>query len=161
MVVNSGEKIGLIGPNGSGKSTLIKIILGIENVDKGKVEISNKASIGYLKQATEYSLDDFINISRDKVNSSNFFKTISELNITDDIEFDDERLKNLSGGEKTKIALSSVLAPNPSVLLLDEPTNHVDINSVEWLIDKVNSYFGTILIVSHDRYFLNKTVISE
>ncbi len=156
--INEYDKIGIVGPNGSGKSTLIKIILGIENVDKGKVEISNKASIGYLKQATEYSLDDFINISRDKVNSSNFFKTISELNITDDIEFDDERLKNLSGGEKTKIALSSVLAPNPSVLLLDEPTNHVDINSVEWLIDKVNSYFGTILIVSHDRYFLNKTV---
>ena len=156
--INAGDKVGIIGVNGSGKSTLIKIIMGIEDVDQGKVEISPSASLGYLKQATEYSLDDFVEMSSDKSSVSDFFKIARELNITGDIDFSNERLQNLSGGEKTKIALSSILASEPSVLLLDEPTNHVDIESVEWLINEINNYNGTVIVVSHDRYFLNQTV---
>lgn len=156
--VSSGEKIGVVGVNGSGKSTLMKIIMGEEVADQGKVEISNNAHIGYLKQATEYSLQDFIDMSSDKTNVSDFLKLSNELQIDSSIDFDDERLQNLSGGEKTKMALSSILASHPSVLLLDEPTNHVDIESVEWLIDRINNYQGAVLVVSHDRYFLNQTV---
>lgn len=155
--INAGEKIGIVGVNGSGKSTLIKIIMGVEQPDSGKVEVSNY-NIGYLRQATEYSLKDFIDMSTDKTNISDFLKLAGELNINSEIDFDDKRLQNLSGGEKTKMALSSILASHPSILLLDEPTNHVDIESIEWLIDRINNYQGTVLVVSHDRYFLNQTV---
>lgn len=155
--INSGDKIGIVGPNGAGKSTLIKIIMGIENADTGKVEIS-KYNIGYLKQATDYNLNDFINMSEDKKDISIFLKTLKELNISSDIDFTKERLENLSGGEKTKIAISSILSNNPSILILDEPTNHVDISSVEWLINKIKNYNGTVIVVSHDRYFLNEVV---
>ena len=142
--VNEGEHIGIVGDNGSGKSTLIKIIIGVEQADKGKVEITKK-NIGYLKQATEY-------------NDTDFMKIFNELNINSDIDFSEDRMKSLSGGEKTKLVLSSILSNNPDILLLDEPTNHVDIESVEWLIKEINNFRGTILVVSHDRYFLNKAV---
>ncbi len=156
--VNAGEKIGVVGSNGSGKSTLMKLIMGSITADNGKIEIAEGCSIGYLKQATEYSLEDFMDMSADKGNISDFLKLNSELKLDRTIEFTNERLKNLSGGEKTKIALSSILATNPSILLLDEPTNHVDIESIEWLIHRLNDYKGTVLVVSHDRYFLNQTV---
>lgn len=156
--INAGEKIGIVGVNGSGKSTLIKMIMGYEEPDSGKIEIAPNAHIGYLKQATEYTLDDFIKMTSDSSETSEFLKLNNELNLSHTIDFSDERLKNLSGGEKTKITLSSILATNPNVLLLDEPTNHVDIDSVDWLADRLNSYKGTLLVVSHDRYFLNETV---
>lgn len=157
LEINESEKIGIVGDNGTGKSTLIKLIMGIEELDFGKIEIPSKETIGYLKQTTEYSLDDFISMNGEN-NISDFLRLFSELNISDNIDFSPDRLQNLSGGEKTKIALSQILASNPSMLLLDEPTNHVDIESVEWLINRINSYSGTALIVSHDRYFLNETV---
>lgn len=156
--INAGEKIGIIGVNGSGKSTLIKIIMGLEDVDQGKVEISSSASLGYLKQATEYTPEDFMKMSSDKSSVSDFLKLTGELNVSDNIDFSTQRLQNLSGGEKTKIALSSILASEPSVLLLDEPTNHMDIDCIAWLIDRTKHYKGTVLVVSHDRYFLNETV---
>jgi len=155
--INEGDKIGVVGPNGCGKSTLVKIIMGQVTADVGKVDVS-KRTIGYLKQATDYSLEDFINMSEDKNNVSIFLKTLKELNISSDINFTKERLKTLSGGERTKIAISSILSNNPSILILDEPTNHVDILSVEWLIKKINEFNGTVIVVSHDRYFLNQTV---
>ncbi len=156
--INAGERIGIIGVNGSGKSTLIKIILGLEGTDNGKVEISSSLSVGYLKQATEYNLDDFIDISSDKSDISDFLKTNSELKIINDIEYNNERLSNLSGGERTKMALSAILAKSPSILLLDEPTNHMDIDGINWLVERIKHYKGTVLIVSHDRYFLNATI---
>lgn len=156
--INEYDKVGLVGENGSGKSTLLKLLSGEIEVDSGTIVIGKGMSIGYLKQATDYSLSDLINISSDKHTISEFLKTIKSLNITDDIEFTKERLDSLSGGEKTKIALSLILSKKPNILLLDEPTNHVDIDSINWLIDTLNEYNGTILIASHDRYFLNKTV---
>ena len=155
--INEGEHIGIIGDNGSGKSTLIKIIMGVEQADRGKVEIAQK-NIGYLKQATEYNVADFQEIFSEKSSASEFMKIFNELNIDSDIDFSKERMKALSGGEKTKLVLSSILSNNPDILLLDEPTNHVDIESVEWLIKEINNFDGTVLVVSHDRYFLNKTV---
>ena len=156
--INEGEHIGIVGPNGSGKSTLIKIIMGIEEADKGRIEISNKDNIGYLKQATEYDAVDFLELFSEKNSLSGFLKISKELNIDSNIDFSEKRMQNLSGGEKTKLVLSYILSKNPSILLLDEPTNHVDINSVEWLINKINNFDGTVLVVSHDRYFLNETV---
>lgn len=156
--INAGEKIGIIGVNGTGKSTLMKIIMGEEEPDNGKIELSSGTSIGYLKQATEYTPKDFTKMTSDKTSISDFLKTTGELSVSDDIDFSAERLQNLSGGEKTKIALSSILATSPSVLLLDEPTNHLDIDGIEWLIDRIKHYRGTVLVVSHDRYFLNETV---
>ena len=156
--INAGDKIGIVGPNGSGKSTLIKIIIGEEAINGGTVKFASNANIGYLKQATEYSLDDFIEMTRNSSEISEFLKLNNELGLSSTIDFDNDRLKNLSGGEKTKIALSAVLATNPNVLLLDEPTNHVDINSVNWLVNRLNNYEGTLIVVSHDRYFLNKIV---
>ena len=154
--INEGDKVGIIGPNGSGKSTLVKIIMGIEDPDSGKVEVSSKVATGYLKQATDYSVSDFINMSLDKEEVSNFLRLMGNLHLDKNIDFTDERLENLSGGEKTKIAISSILAIQPNLLLLDEPTNHVDLESVSWLINVIKEYPGTVLVVSHDRYFLNE-----
>ena len=156
--INEGDKVGIIGPNGSGKSTLVKIIMGIEDPDSGKVEVSSKVATGYLKQATDYSVSDFVNMSLDKEEISNFLRLMGNLHLDKNIDFTDERLENLSGGEKTKIAISSILAIQPNLLLLDEPTNHVDLESVSWLINVIKDYSGTVLVVSHDRYFLNEVV---
>ena len=156
--IQNGEKIGVVGANGSGKSTLIKTIIGEIKPNSGKVELDNSTSIGYLKQATEYNMEDFINTSMEKHEISQFLKLNSELNIDKDVKFSKNRIENFSGGEKTKIVLSSILATNPAILLLDEPTNHVDMESTEWLINRIKNYHGTIIIVSHDRYFLNQTV---
>jgi macrolide transport system ATP-binding/permease protein len=156
--INNGERIGIVGANGAGKSTLIKIIMQEIKPDNGKVSISNSTNIGYLKQATEYSMEDFMNMTTARDNVSEFLKLNSELNISKNIDFTEERLNNLSGGEKTKLALSAILATNPSLLLLDEPTNHVDLDSVNWLIQRLKNYNGTIMVVSHDRYFLNQVV---
>lgn len=156
--INEGDKIGIVGPNGSGKSTLIKLIMGIEDPDSGKVEVSSKSSAGYLKQATDYSVSDFINMSLDKEEISNFLRLMGNLHLDKDIDFTDERVENLSGGERTKMAIASILATDPNLLLLDEPTNHVDLESVSWLINVIKDYSGTVLASSHDRYFLNEVV---
>ncbi len=155
--INEGEKIGIIGKNGSGKSTLIKIICGEIEDYSGKVEISNK-NIGYLKQITEYTTEDFLMMCTSKEAISSFLKLNSEFNIDKSINFTKERLESLSGGEKTKIALSYILSKKPEILILDEPTNHVDIKSIDYLIEIINNFKGTLILISHDRYFLNNTV---
>lgn len=157
LSIYDGERVGIVGNNGSGKSTLIKIIAGDEETDKGSVYKSSSA-IGYLKQITSYSTEDFYKISLDPVFVKEFLELKKKLNITDDIEFTPKRLKTLSGGEKTKLMLAHILSFNPDTLLLDEPTNHLDSAGVEWLINTLNDFYGTIIVVSHDRYFLNSVV---
>ena len=155
--INSFDHIGIVGNNGSGKTTLLKVIMGLEEPSYGKVELATN-NIGYLKQATEYNYKDFQNIFMDKNRASDFLKIFRELNLDTNIDFQKERMQNLSGGEKTKLVISYILSLNQELLILDEPTNHVDIDSVEWLIKTLNNYNGTLLVVSHDRYFLNETV---
>ena len=147
--INEGDKVGIIGKNGAGKSTLINIISGNEKADSGNVIIDKNIKIGYLKQSTDYDLTNLIK----NENIADFMKINSYFDIKGELS-----LKNLSGGEKTKLALASVLAQKPALLLLDEPTNHADIKAIRWIIKEINRYKGTVLIVSHDRYFLNKTV---
>lgn len=156
LTIYDGEKIGIIGSNGAGKSTLLKIIANEETADDGKVQVDGK--IGYLKQITEYKQKDFLSLIEDREFVSKFLEIKSKLHIDSDIDFSPERLMKLSGGEKTKLMLAGIMCQYPDILLLDEPTNHMDMAGVDWLIDAINSFDGTVLIVSHDRYFLNKCV---
>lgn len=156
LTIYDGEKIGIVGSNGAGKSTLLKIIANEETADDGKVQVDGK--IGYLKQITEYKQKDFLSLIEDREFVSKFLEIKSKLHIDSDIDFSPERLMKLSGGEKTKLMLAGIMCQYPDILLLDEPTNHMDMAGVDWLIDAINSFDGTVLIVSHDRYFLNKCV---
>ena len=156
LTIYDGEKIGVVGANGSGKSTLLSIISKGIDVDSGTVNTSG--TLGYVKQITSYTYEDFEIILRDLRQKIDFIKINKELNLSDDLPFDKERLKTLSGGERTKLMISSILARNSTTLLLDEPTNHLDRNGILWLQNKVNEFRGTVIIVSHDRDFLNNTV---
>lgn len=150
--INEGERVGIIGANGAGKSTLINIINGNESADSGRIELAKGTRIGYLKQSSDCNLNELITNNH----MADFMKINSYLD--NNIDFNTQNLNNLSGGEKTKIALASILAEKPSLLLLDEPTNHVDIKASKWIVEQINGYLGTVLIVSHDRTFLNETV---
>lgn len=154
--IYDGERVGIVGANGTGKSTLLKIIAGEESQDAGGVQVEGK--IGFLKQVTQYSEADFLALANDPEFIREFLEIKSKLHIDSNLEFTAERLKTLSGGEKTKLMLAGILCQKPQILLLDEPTNHMDISGVNWLIDTINSFDGTIITVSHDRYFLNETV---
>lgn len=155
-IIYDGERVGIVGSNGAGKSTLLKIIAGEETPDRGNVQVDGK--IGYLKQITEYTETDFLRLTENPEFIREFFEIRSKLHIDNSIDFSADRLKSLSGGEKTKLMLAGILCQNPEVLLLDEPTNHMDIAGVNWLIETLDSYGGTVIVVSHDRYFLNKCV---
>lgn len=156
LEIYDGERVGIVGANGTGKSTLLKIIAGEEYPNSGSVRVDGK--IGYLKQITEYSSADFLKLAQEPDFIKEFMEIKSRLHVSGDIDFSEERLHNLSGGEKTKLMLAEILCKRPEILLLDEPTNHMDLAGVDWLIDALELYEGTVLVVSHDRYFLNKCV---
>ncbi|GAE44230.1 ribosomal protection-like ABC-F family protein [Mesobacillus boroniphilus] len=113
-------------------------------------------NIGYLKQSTEYSIHDF-----DDTNSlaeNGLFQLSSQLGLNKDIDWADSDWSKLSGGEKLKISLANIWASKPELLILDEPTNHLDLQGFEWLIDELKTFKGAVIIISHDRYFLDRTV---
>jgi macrolide transport system ATP-binding/permease protein len=152
--IAEGERIGLVGLNGAGKSTLVNIICGILNNDEGRLLWYKKnVNIGYLKQEEGYS--ESLSLEE---GSEGFLNISSRLGLSKLYNWDIERLKNLSGGEKTKLALAKIYSKNPDFLILDEPTNHMDYKGVEWLIRELKNFKGTVLIISHDRYFLDNTV---
>ncbi len=157
IAIYDGERVGIVGSNGSGKTTLLRIIAGAEYPDTGNVETYGY-TIGFLKQITEYTDQDFIKVCMEAQQAKDFFKLKSILKLDGDIDFTPSRLINLSGGEKTKLMLATILSYDPQILLLDEPTNHMDQEGIEWLIKTLDNYNGTVVTVSHDRYFLNKTV---
>lgn len=156
LMIYDGERVGIVGANGTGKSTLLKIIAGEVGADYGYAKVDGE--IGFLKQITEYTQEDFFTMVDSPDVLRKFLEIKSRLKINTAIEFSHDRLKTLSGGEKTKLMLAGILAKQPEVLLLDEPTNHLDIAGADWLIEALNSYEGTVIVVSHDRYFLNKTI---
>lgn len=156
-----GERIGLVGNNGAGKTTLANIIAGKLKADEGSIIWYKKTiSVGYLLQSNQYSLSNFNEtISRENSDEvEEFFEISSKLGLENLQKWDFDRFQGLSGGEKTKINLSKILSSRPHILILDEPTNHMDFKGVEWLIEKLRAYQGTIIVISHDRYFLDKTV---
>jgi macrolide transport system ATP-binding/permease protein len=151
--IKNGERIGLVGYNGTGKTTLANILFGKIMPDKGIIEKSSELKIGYLLQSIDYELNDF-----QEFLENDLLLHTSQLGLTKVTEWEEKRLDHLSGGEKLKLALSMVWASKPDFLILDEPTNHLDIKGIEWLISELKEFQGPVLIISHDRYFLDMTV---
>ena len=150
--ISVGERIGLVGANGAGKTTLVNILSRNMSYDSGSILWHKKSiNIGYLKQD---SACEKHNCSEE--NFKSFLQYSSNLGLGKVQEWKEEKFDNLSGGERTKIALSDVWAQNPDFLILDEPTNHLDYDGVSWLIKELKKYKGTVLVISHDRYFLDE-----
>lgn len=159
------DRIGIIGPNGCGKSTLLKIIFGVVKADSGSVETGQTIHIGYFSQENEY-MDESMKVI-DYVKEVGEYITTSDGKITasqmlERFLFDGSmqwsKIEKLSGGEKRRLYLLRVLMGAPNVLLLDEPTNDLDIQTLTILEDYLDSFDGIIVTVSHDRYFLDRTV---
>ena len=153
--VNDGDKIGVIGVNGTGKSTFLKIIAGVEFPDEGKIVKGRNVTIEYLPQTPTFLENDTIIsyvVSGKKNSSEAQAKSIlNRLGITDC----DADINTLSGGQKKRIALARVLVEPAEVLILDEPTNHLDNDMVIWLEDYIKKFKGELIMVTHDRYFLD------
>lgn len=153
--VNKGDKIGVIGVNGTGKSTFLKIIAGIEEPDAGEIVSGRGVTVSYLAQAPQFNPGDTIvgYVIKDKNNASEAeAKTIlTKLGITDF----DAAINILSGGQRKRIALARTLVSPAEVLILDEPTNHLDSDMVIWLEEYIKKFKGELIMVTHDRYFLD------
>lgn len=157
-----GDRIGLVGLNGAGKSTLANIIYGALKLEQGSILWYKKdIEIGYLKQNSFYSQRTWsgkeINIKNEEY-IGNLLEISSYLGMEKIDLMEEERLSSLSGGEKMKLALANIWSRNPDFLILDEPTNHIDYQGMNWLIEELKKYKGTILVISHDRYFLDSVV---
>jgi len=156
--IRRGERIGIIGPNGSGKTTLLEVLLGKRTPDAGDIRWGANLNLGYYDQ----HLHDF-NPDHTVTEATRGDRSCSDVDVRialammlfrgDDI---DKPMRLLSGGERARVALAQLLLDHPNVLILDEPTNHLDVNSCEALERALNDYDGTILCVSHDRYFLDR-----
>ncbi len=160
------DRIGILGPNGSGKSTLMNILIGRIEPDKGIVDIGETVKIGYFTQETEYMDEDMRAIEYIR-QGGEFIQTgegekISASQMMENFLFQKEEqwtpLGKLSGGEKRRLYLLRVLMESPNILLLDEPTNDLDINTLTVLEDYIERFAGAVIVVSHDRYLLNKVV---
>ena len=153
--INKGDKVGVIGVNGTGKSTFLKIIAGIEEADEGKVVKGNSVNVTYLPQMPEFLENDTIlgYVLRDKSNASEAEakKILTKLGITDF----DMNISTMSGGQRKRVALAKTLVEPAEVLILDEPTNHLDNEMVIWLEQYIKQFRGELIMVTHDRYFLD------
>ena len=153
--VQQGDKIGIVGINGTGKSTLLKVVAGEEIPDEGQVVRQNGLKIAFVPQnptfpegmdIRSYALQDA------DAESWQVESNLTELGITQW----DQKIDTLSGGQRRRVVLAKILAGDFDVLLLDEPTNHLDQGMISWLEDYLRSYRGTVLMVTHDRYFLDR-----
>jgi ATPase subunit of ABC transporter with duplicated ATPase domains len=201
LIVNRGERVGLVGPNGCGKTTLLRVIAGLERPDAGRVTLEPGASLGYLAQGLDPSFGDTVgqvvrsgiagwapahaeaerlaarlstgDAAPDALEA--YGEALSRFEalggyaiehrvdaVLDGLGLDgidpDRPVERLSGGQRTRVGLARLLIAEPSLLLLDEPTNHLDIEALEWLEEFIGRYDGAVLIVSHDRAFLDNTV---
>ena len=150
------DRIGIVGSNGSGKSTLLNILSGKMKADSGDLKIGQTVKIGYFTQENEdFNQDirviDYISDYHDNIYAS---KILENFLFTKDMQAN--FISNLSGGEKRRLRLLKVLSQNPNVLLLDEPTNDLDIETLNILEEFINDFKGPVIVVSHDRYFLDK-----
>ena len=158
--VDEGDKIGIIGINGTGKSTLLRIIAGEEEADEGKIIFSNGLTVGWLGQNPEFDEDSSILkyvCEGKKIEEDYGYESDAKAMLTVlELEQFDEKIKNLSGGQKKRAALCKVLLQKPDILILYEPTNHLDNKMSDWLENYLRSFRGVLLMVTHDRYFLDK-----
>ncbi|MCO6217090.1 ATP-binding cassette domain-containing protein [Staphylococcus epidermidis] len=158
MLVRRGEHVAIIGDNGTGKSTLLKIILGLTSVDAGAIKTANNLKIGYLSQHEFESDNDdtLLNTIRGKVNVTEGEARHILANFMFYGKDVFKKVKDLSGGEKIRLRWAQIVNTDYNLLVLDEPTNHLDIDVKETIEDALLDFEGSIITVSHDRYFLNK-----
>lgn len=159
--VNEGEKIGVIGVNGTGKSTLLRIMAGLEMPDEGKVTMGNNLVLGYLPQKPDFQdnlnvLEAALSGNVDKINEWSIESEAKAMLMELDISDFHQPMKELSGGQKKRVALANVLLKSPDMLILDEPTNHLDGQMAQWLEEFLVRYRGALVMVTHDRYFLDR-----
>lgn len=151
--IQEGDKIGIIGINGTGKTTLLKMAAGLEEPDEGQIIKQNNLRIAYLPQNPQFPENaTILSYIQD---SEQQWKIESNLNKLGILEYDTP-IEYLSGGQRRKVALAKVLALDFDMLLLDEPTNHLDAEMIAWLEEYLREFRGTVLMVTHDRYFLDR-----
>lgn len=155
--VAEGQKIGLVAKNGTGKSTLLSILTGHEGYDSGNIVFRRDLKIGYLEQSPKFDPDDTVldacfNHKGDEAKILRAKQILTQLKI-DDL---DKKIGTLSGGQQRRVALANVLLTEPDMFILDEPTNHLDLDMIEWLEGFFARGNKTLLMVTHDRYFLDK-----
>lgn len=153
--IHEGDKIGIIGINGTGKTTLLRMVAGIEEPDAGQIVRQNGLRIAYLPQNPEFPQDATVSSYALRKSAETDWKVQSNLTKLGIAEYDTP-LAQLSGGQRRKVAMAKVLASDFDVLLLDEPTNHLDEEMIVWLEEYLREYRGVVLMVTHDRYFLDK-----
>ena len=155
-----GEHVALIGDNGTGKTTLLKILNGLVQADEGEFRLGSKVKVAYYDQEhavlhMEKTLFDEIQDSYPDMNNTKVRNVLAAFLFTGDDVY--KRIQDLSGGEQGRVSLAKLMLSDANFLILDEPTNHLDIQGKEVLEEAIRNYEGTVLYVSHDRYFINKT----
>lgn len=157
--IHQGDKIGIIGINGTGKTTILKIIAGLEEPDEGQVIMQNGLRITYLPQNPEFppnaTILDYVadgKWQKDWATASEAANVLNKLGITNH----EEKIEHLSGGQKKRVALVRTLVNPADILILDEPTNHIDNEMASWLEDYLRKFKGALVMVTHDRYFLDR-----
>ena len=160
FLIRHGERVGLIGGNGAGKSVLLRLILGKETPTHGEIRIGPSVKVGYYAQ--EHETLDF---NQTVIDAVRLFGNMSESNAVSFLirylftyQQATQRIGSLSGGERSRLQLALLVLSGANFLLLDEPTNNLDIASAEVLENALNDFNGTVLVISHDRYFLDRTV---
>ena len=155
--IAEGQRIGLIAKNGTGKSTLLSILTGKEGYDEGKIVFRNDLRVGYLEQTPDYNPDDSV-LDACFNHEGNDEKVLRAKQILTRLKISDltQPMGQLSGGQRKRVALANVLITEPELLILDEPTNHLDLEMIEWLENYLGRGNKTLLMVTHDRYFLDR-----
>ena len=158
--IKRGERVALIGNNGTGKTTILKIINHQLPKDEGRIVLGSRVKIGYYDQehqvlSPEKTIFQEISDAYPGLNNTRIRNVLAAFLFTGDDVF--KQIKDLSGGERGRVSLAKLMLSSANLLILDEPTNHLDITSKEILESALNNYTGTVLYVSHDRYFINKT----
>jgi ATPase subunit of ABC transporter with duplicated ATPase domains len=152
------EKVGIVGPNGSGKTTLLRTLAGLIESDHGSITLPDRLSVDYVPQSLhsqdDVTLGEFV-MPQLHIAHRRFHSIMRQLEL-DDIDLQ-RQLKTLSGGQRTQAALARVALLDADLLLLDEPTNNLDLQSVEWLEEFIKNSSASCMIVSHDRFFLDRT----
>ena len=157
MSIAEGQRVGLIAKNGTGKSTLLSIINGEEGYDSGDIIFRRDLRVGYLDQSPHFDPDESVldacfNHNGEEERVLKAKQILTQLKIKNL----DQPMRELSGGQQKRVALANVLITEPDLLILDEPTNHLDLDMIEWLEGFLNRGNKTLLMVTHDRFFLDR-----